>query len=462
MDKLLQAIHQFPTEKISYESLGTFVKDFDYSQLSYKEHLPQAIPPGEYGRNILTLKPFECVLIYWPPSVESAIHFHHGFYGYVVILEGELDNVIFKHEHGTLAEYRIMRYFDGGVADEPENVIHKLANPSHQHYAVTLHFYYPALDTLEDLVIYHPEKGAEGTLSKEATSASWSDKPGHFKSVKEGIFTFMDMPNYYKDTTHVMFPVIPKPSEAKISKMVANYYCEQARKYDGLDTKHPSRRAYTQKINELMADHLKASAKLDRVLHIGTGTGRRALEIREACISDYELYGVDISPKMCEVAKERGIHMVQADWLKAELAPETQFDAVAWLYAFGHVATEQTRKASLTKIYQHLRSGGSLFLDVFNVENKNEWGPKASHVFNELSLQSFGYQSGDVFYKRTDGKELAFVHYFHEEEIRTLLEEVGFHIDQIYVLGYAVDSGELKKDHSEGFYFIHAKKRALS
>ena len=53
----------------------------------------------------------------------------------------------------------------------------------------------------------------------------------------------------------------------------------------------PNRKAYTQKIDELIAEDLKLNATTKKHLDIATGTGRRALNIKEISGIDYEIVG---------------------------------------------------------------------------------------------------------------------------------------------------------------------------
>lgn len=459
MEPLLDAIQGFAHNTISYASLGNFVYQFDYAKLDYKPHIPTDCAPGDYGRNILTLEPFECVLIYWPPGIESAIHFHKGFYGYVVVLEGALDNILYRHEAGVLAEYRAMRFLAGSIADEPVNVIHKLANPSKDQCSVTLHFYYPALDTLEDLIIYNTVLEAEGVLSKEAAAASWSSKEGHFKEVREKTFRYEPMEKHYAGKSHVIHPVVPKPEQQIISKMIAAYYCEQAESYDELDSNVAQRNNYTARINQFIAEDIAQMESVEDVLHIACGTGSRAKSVRSESGREYHITGVDMSVEMCKLAAEKNIDIIQGSWLEVELPENKQFDAIAWLYAFGHICSREVRVKAVQKIYKHLKPGAAFYLDVFHLHNKNEWGPNALAAFKQYGLEKSGYEPGDVFYRRIKGSEIAFLHYFTEEEIQNLLKDAGFEFEDWKIIGYAVDSGKIKESAEEGFFYIKAVKK---
>ena len=71
--------------------------------------MPALGEPDKYTRNILTLEPFEVVLLHWPAGVESAVHLHKGFWGYVLCLEGQIDNITYQFEGDLLHESVVSR-----------------------------------------------------------------------------------------------------------------------------------------------------------------------------------------------------------------------------------------------------------------------------------------------------------------------------------------------------------------
>ena len=95
MNKLIDRIKSFRGE-VSFRTLKEFIEQLDIELIHYDEFVNAPLSEGDYGRNILTLNPFECVLINWPPGVESAVHHHEGLFGYVWVLEGELDNHFYR------------------------------------------------------------------------------------------------------------------------------------------------------------------------------------------------------------------------------------------------------------------------------------------------------------------------------------------------------------------------------
>ncbi len=190
MITLIEKIRSFETD-VNFDSLGEFVRSLNFDDINYDTFINEPENKGEYGRNIFTVDPFECVLINWPAGVESAVHHHKGLFGYVWILEGELDNVSYKFEKNKLLEYSIDRSGRNDLTPEPDGIIHKLRNNSKTKRAITLHFYYPPIQSFEGMEIFDLEKGQVGILSEQAKTATWSLKEGHFKEVRENAFEFV-------------------------------------------------------------------------------------------------------------------------------------------------------------------------------------------------------------------------------------------------------------------------------
>jgi ubiquinone/menaquinone biosynthesis C-methylase UbiE len=450
---LLERIQNETPKEFDYQWLGEFVRSIDLDKLDYREYLPEITDGENYARNILCLEPFECVLLRWPPKVESAVHLHEGFWGYVICLEGMVENHDYRIHDGVMTENLVMRAMEQGIINEPDGTIHKICNCSEENELVTLHFYFPALDTLDGLKLYNLEDGTIGTLNEKALTASFIEPDEHFHSLEREAFSF-DNAN---SKSHRIFPIIPKPASAVISELISQYYTEQALEYDSFDLKHASRNKYTKKINDMIASGLKSRVQMRNMLDVACGTGRRTLEIKGLSERDFDITGIDLSEGMCEVARDRGINAQADRWLDADLTNQS-FDAAIFLYAFGHIPTEQERRLALQKIYDHLTPGGTFFFDVFNANDKNEWGPSAIRHFEKMGLNEFGYERGDVFYQKNGGKEVAFLHYYQEEGIASMLKDIGFEIESIEHIGYVYRSGELLNGEQEGSLFIKAVK----
>jgi SAM-dependent methyltransferase/predicted metal-dependent enzyme (double-stranded beta helix superfamily) len=460
MQDILTRIASETPKDFDYEWLGQFVRSIDVDRLK----LEGLIPPfeadsGNYARNILMMDPFEVVVLHWPPGVESAIHHHRGFWGYVLCVEGAVENVDYEYDEDAaeLRECRALRVLAGGVLPEPDGTIHKIVNPSKDRPLVTVHFYAPALETLDGMVLFDAEKGGLAELNEKATTASFHQDESGFRRWVKDAFTFVPISSKLGHETHLLYPLIPKPDGQNIMNSLNAYYTEQAELYDALDGSSAKRSSYTAGINAIIAADMREHPP-QRVMHIACGTGRRALDIRERSGMSYTVEGVDISASMVVQAKERGVEARIGIWNECDVS-DGQYDAVAFLYAFGHIPTERERRLSLMKVGKALRPGGRFYFDVFNVENPNEWGPEAMRLFEELELDKEGYEAGDLFYKRHDGDCVAFLHYCTPAGIIALVAECGLQVVETHRVGYVERPGEaLNGTNPEGNLLIVAER----
>lgn len=460
MKALVQHITKNTPKGFDFAWLGALVRDIDLDALDMSGVVPTYdAASGNYARNILLMEPFEVVVLHWPPGVESAIHHHEGFWGYVLCVEGEVENVEYTYDAGAreLREKSALRVRKGGVLPEPDGTIHKIVNPSRTEPLITVHFYAPALETLDGMVLFDAEKGWLGELNAEATTASFHQDPKGFRRLEKDAFRFIPMSALPGQETHMLYPVIPKPSGKEIMSSLNAYYSEQAREYDVLDHASDKRAAYTDGIDRIIAEDL-ARLSPERMIHIGCGTGRRAIGIRDRSGVPYELEGMDISASMVEQARSKGVEARIGIWNEADVGME-QYGAMAFLYAFGHIPTEEERRTCLRKVVRALKPGGRFYFDVFNVENPNEWGPQAMEMFDALDLGKEGYEPGDLFYKRHQGESVAFLHYCTQKGIAAMVEDCGLRVVATHRIGYVNRPGEpLAGDEASGNLLLVAEK----
>lgn len=451
MKALLEKISLIDPKTLDYESLFDQILPFDPNNISYKEYLPKIESASEYARNILLLDPIELVLIQWPPNVESAIHLHSGFWGYVGVLEGEALNVEYVLKKGVLKQVRAVTVKKGGIIPEPDGVIHKISNASSSNALITLHFYYPPLKDLDGLKLFSTD-GTLVELNEKAKSASLNLSKNCYRNFTENKFTFEDGS---ADKSHIVSPIIPKPSTAVIKEMILSYYGKQAQNYDNDDFENDKRRNYVFAVNDIISEDFK-KIEPKKVLAIASGTGRRALRIRHLSGIEYKLWGVDLNKEMCEISTKRGVNSFCSDWLDLEV-PDNEYDAITMLYAFGHIPDANERIKFLEKVHAKLKLGGVFYFDVFNIDDPYEWGSRALSVFDEYKLDFFGYEKGDVFYRRKGMDEVSFLHYFEEERLVALLESLGFNCESVVHIGYVHKSGEILSGE-EGKLLIKAIK----
>lgn len=451
MESLINRMKAIDVESLNYELLFDYISPFVPDTIDYKSLLPEITDQDEYARNILLLDPLELVLIHWPAGVESAIHLHAGFWGYVGVLEGEALNVEYILEDDILKQVRAVKVRRGGLIPEPDGVIHKIANASKDKRLVTVHFYYPPLRDLDGLKLFSTD-GTIVELNEKASAASLHLSKDCYRSFKKNQFSFEDGS---MGKSHIISPIIPKPGNKEIKKMILSYYGEQAQNYDNDDIENDKRRNYVYAVNDILVEEFK-KLKPKNVLSIASGTGRRALKIKKESGLDYALSGVDLNEAMCEISTKRGIKSYCSDWLDLEI-PDNEFDIITMLYAFGHVPSASERIEFLEKVHAKLKTGGVFYFDVFNINDPYEWGSKALSVFEEYKLDFFGYEKGDVFYKRKGMDEVCFLHYFEEKRLVSLLERLGFKCERVVHIGYVHDSGKILNG-DEGKLLIKAIK----
>jgi len=187
MDAILDRIGQLSEADIGFENLGKVVAEFDFNSTNYQDHVA-AEEPGTYSRNILTLDPIEVLVITWPAGVDSAIHHHKGFYGYVAVVEGAINNVEYDFKDNKISVTNKMTGSPGEFMAEEQGVIHMLANASDTEKCVTIHFYYPALKDLDNVRIFDLDRKAIGILNEKAKACSWSEPSDSFKTIEENAF----------------------------------------------------------------------------------------------------------------------------------------------------------------------------------------------------------------------------------------------------------------------------------
>ncbi len=112
-------------------------------------------------------------------------------------------------------------------------------------------------------------------------------------------------------------------------------------------------------IDDLQADLIQPWCAGQDVLEVGCGTG--LLLQRVAPIARSHL-GVDLSPGMLEKARERGLHVREADASALPLE-DASFDVV---YSFKVLSHVQAIEQALAEFARVTRPGGTLFLEFYN------------------------------------------------------------------------------------------------
>jgi SAM-dependent methyltransferase len=176
------------------------------------------------------------------------------------------------------------------------------------------------------------------------------------------------------------------------------------------------------------------------ILELGCGTGRHAALLRE---KGYRLHGVDLSPRMIEIARENrkdGLEFELGD-VRSYRAGKT-FDAVVSLF---HIASYQTGNddfnAYLETAWRHLKPGGIFVFDFW-------YGPAVLSLKPELRV------------KRVENEKLKVIRIaepvWHEN---SNVIDVNY---EIIIFGKQDSSySVLKEIHPMRFYFLPELELAL-
>ena len=135
---------------------------------------------------------------------------------------------------------------------------------------------------------------------------------------------------------------------------IAKYYNDYSESYDS-----ERRKGYYSFINDLEFEKIQALAAGSRVLEVGCGTG---LILERTHAIGAEVYGVDLSPKMVELCRKKGLNAQEAS-VTALPFKDDSFDLVYSFKVLAHVP--DIRKAML-EIVRVTRPGGRMVLEFYN------------------------------------------------------------------------------------------------
>jgi len=151
--------------------------------------------------------------------------------------------------------------------------------------------------------------------------------------------------------------------------------------------------------------------KQGNVLDLGCGSGRHFKKINGI------IYGVDFSQNMLDLAKknaeEQGIHVKLTKAQAYELPFEDNFfDAVIFIATLHCIEKKEKRKKALQEVFRVMKPESQAILTV--------WSKNHQRIKN----------LGDSFvpWTRDNKKYMRYYYIYTEEEIKELLQEVGFKI----------------------------------
>ncbi|MEK6820066.1 MAG: class I SAM-dependent methyltransferase [Nanoarchaeota archaeon] len=176
--------------------------------------------------------------------------------------------------------------------------------------------------------------------------------------------------------------------------------------------------------------------KSGNILDLGCGSGRNFAKI------DGIIYGVDFSEKMLEFARQK----IKSEGIKAKLIKsdafnlpfdDNFFDAAIFVSSLTCIPLEKNRKKSLEELYRVLKSGSEVLISVWDSNQER---------FKESGKESF------VPWKQNGKEQMRYYYLYSKNELKELLEKVGFEIVKIR------DSKNLDAFYSQKNIDVVAKK----
>jgi ubiquinone/menaquinone biosynthesis C-methylase UbiE len=118
-------------------------------------------------------------------------------------------------------------------------------------------------------------------------------------------------------------------------------------------------RGYHQLLDDLELSVIEPFVAGRRVLEVGCGTG---LILGRLAQSAQDAWGIDLSPKMLQVARDRGLQVVQSSATQLPFA-DASFDTVCSFKVLPHVPDIA---GALSEIARVTRPGGAMVLEFYN------------------------------------------------------------------------------------------------
>ena len=114
-------------------------------------------------------------------------------------------------------------------------------------------------------------------------------------------------------------------------------------------------------------DELAQRWQRGKLLNIGCAHGPDFLPFREG----FELYGIDISPKMLEMGRQYAekfdlkVNLTEADAIDLPY-PDESFDCAIAIAIYHHIDDKEKRLKALQELLRALKPGGEAFITVWN------------------------------------------------------------------------------------------------
>lgn len=210
------------------------------------------------------------------------------------------------------------------------------------------------------------------------------------------------------------------------------------------------------------------SAKVDRIIDLGTGTGEIALRLSR---KGYTMTGVDLSEEMLAIAQQKAADKKQTiQWLHQDIAKiksnETYDMAISYCDVLNYIQGSKQVIKVIDNVFDLLKPGGYFLFDVHSVSYVQEFlaNKTFGKVTDDISFIWFcdkGDEENKVhhdltFFVRSGEKFERFDEYhtqqtFPVEDYVQWLQEAGFYVRGIYS-DFSTEKGYNQKEDDRIFF----------
>jgi len=213
-----------------------------------------------------------------------------------------------------------------------------------------------------------------------------------------------------------------------------------------------SKKNYLEAIDRLI---LKKIPIGKTIIDVGSGSGTRIKKL-SGKLQPKKLLCVDSSDEMVKKCQKDQLSVIKYDISSGQVECHDKFDFVSCLWnVLGHVDSSEGRTLAIKYMFDSLKPGGRLIIDVNNRYNIKNYGLRS--VLRNIYSDKFGLSKGDFDLKLSGNSSMITkVHVFTKKEIIRLLEKIGFKIEEVKYFNYS--TGEEEKNSWSGQITIIAQK----
>jgi len=181
-----------------------------------------------------------------------------------------------------------------------------------------------------------------------------------------------------------------------------------------------------------LAKYVKAGYK---VLDVGCGNGRMAELFLDSKVN---YLGLDDSQNLIKIAKDKFKDYKQIEFEVAnalDFKVAAKYDLALCIAVLHHIPSHPYQLKALMNIADSLKPGGKLIISTWNLfkwDYFNRYGLSLFNLKNKIKYGVWSFNDFFVPWKKTGPVQARYAHSFTKSELKKLLIQAGFEIEEIY------------------------------